>query len=96
MGSGEVVRMVYEEPSDRVTSCVNVYGRRGRGMKVAFRTWPRDRRVGEYDGVDESVVRMGERVAGEMESLAIVMCKRYFERDRRRRIDSPDDREESD
>lgn len=50
-----------------------MYGRRGRGIKVACRTWPRDRRVGECDGVDESVVRMGERVAGEMESLAIVV-----------------------
>lgn len=30
--------MVYVEPSERVTSCVKVYGLRGRGMKVACRT----------------------------------------------------------
>lgn len=36
-GVGDVVRCVYVLPSDRVTSCVNVYGRCGRRRSVACR-----------------------------------------------------------
>lgn len=35
--SGDVVRCVYVDPSESCTSCVNVYGRRGRRIIVACR-----------------------------------------------------------
>lgn len=39
---------------------------------MAWRTWPREKRVGDEADVDERVVRIGERVAGVTGSLAIV------------------------
>lgn len=67
------MRMVYVEPSDRVTSCVNVYGRRGLGMNVAWRTW-RPSRLGiefvrelapfDESQVEERVARHGDIMAG--------------------------------
>lgn len=38
-GCGFVVRRVKEDPSERVMSCVKVYGRFGRLRSVACRTW---------------------------------------------------------
>lgn len=65
MEAGDVVRIVYAEPSDKITSCVNVYGLRGLGMNVARRTWVLSRLGRESLLCDaESVVRDGGDMAG--------------------------------
>lgn len=73
--AGDVVRIVYVEPSDRVTSCVKVYGLRGLSMNVAWRTWMlsrlgRDEVVVLWDA--ERVVRDAEMAIGRDGSLPIL------------------------
>jgi hypothetical protein len=51
------------EPSERVTSCVNVYGLLGRRSKVAWRRWVGDIVV-EEDNIDWGVVDLAKREFG--------------------------------
>lgn len=72
-----MVRMVYVEPSDRVTSCVNVYGRRGLGIKVAWRTCTASL-LGDSHGLlrcggVEAMMRDGARARGRSGSFPIVV-----------------------
>lgn len=63
--SGDVVRCVYVDPSESCTSCVNVYGRRGRRIIVACRV-----------GVVENAAVRDAGLAVEGVVAVAVMCMR--------------------